>query len=303
MGEESLYFRALAETVEAITTVLSGAGIETRHLHFGGELPLESKIFVPTDARSEFLANRAMGDWAEDKLSEAILDTPRLGLSPVHYGDSDLTAAGEVGFKAQYLAAKEDTRQFGKRPDLLLFSVGHEVPGDISLMPRNEADHFARQAVAAIEVRSSKQQALKYMKVKKQESELAGKKMGKIGLSFTVKVEDLRIVYRWIEVCQIPQIYSQVFFDSAFAINVIDIFRIISTGSGFTIEKPEKSQNKATIMIPITSGTQIGIFTQTPEFKVETRENRTGRIDPYVKPVGGKLELQAESLVGVIQAS
>ena len=302
MPEDSLYFKALTDTVGGITNALSSKGIDIRHLHFGGELPVESKIFVPTDARSEFLANRAMGDWAENKLSEAIVGTSQLDLLPVHYGDSDLTAAGEEGFKDQYLAAKEDTRKFGKRPDLLLFPVGHEVPGDISLLPRGDADDFARQATAAIEVRSSKQQALKYMKVKQEESDLSGKKMGKIGLSFTVKVEDLRIVYRWIEVCQIPQIYSQVFFDSVYAINVVDIFRVISTGTGFTIETPAKSQNKATIMIPITTGIQIGKFTTSPDFEVERKETKTGRIDAFVKPVGGTLNLDPSALLSVIHA-
>lgn len=303
MSEDSRYFNALNETVAGITTTLSGKGIDVRHLHFGGELPVEPKIFVPTDARSEFLANRAMGDWAENKLSESIVGTPEMRLSPVHYGDSDLTAAGEEGFKEQYLASKEHTRKYGKRPDLLLFPTGHSVPGDISLLPRSEADDFARQATAAIEVRSSKQQAIKYMKVRQEESKLSGKKMGKIGLSFTVKVEDLRIVYRWIQVCQIPQIYSQVFFDSVYAINVIDIFRVISTGAGFTIETPAKSQNKATIMIPITTGTQIGEFTSPPEFAVEKKETKLGRIDAFVKPVGGTLKLNPNALHAVLQTS
>ena len=302
MAEQSLYFTAISETLKDLRKVLTSAGIEERHLHFGGELPSEGKVFVPTDARSEFLANRAMGDWAEEKLSEAISVEENLKFATVHYGDSDSTSAGDPGFKEQYLKSKEETRLYGKRPDLLLFENGIKIPNDISLLPRAEADEFARKAKVAIEVRSSKQQALKYMAVKKAESEATGKKVGKIGLSFTVKVEDLCIVYRWLEVCQIPQLYAQVFFDSVFSINVIDIFRIISSGSGFTFEKPEKSQNKATLMIPITSGKQIGSFEVQPRFDVEIRENKTGRIDPFVKPVGGELKLDSLALKEVINA-
>ncbi len=290
----SNYLQAVSSQIPNVISVLEAKGIEPRSLEFGGELPIEKKIYVPTDARSEFLANRAMGDWAEDSLSRALTK----GLPATHvvkYGDSDATAAGEEGFKEQYLKAKEDTRIYGKRPDLLLFKDNISVKSDITDLPREVADDFARKAELGIEVRSSKQQALKYMAVKREDGLTKGKAAGKIGLSFTVKVEDLKIVYRWLEVCRIPQIYSQVFFDSVFAINVLDIFRTIGSGSGFTIDKPDKSQNKATIMIPITNGVQIAHFATSPQFDVEIKENRTGRIDAFVKPVGGDLVLDQEA--------
>ena len=288
------YLQDVNSQISNVISVLEAKGIEPRYLEFGGELPVEKKIYVPTDARSEFLANRAMGDWAEDSLSRAL--TKGLPATQVvKYGDSDATAAGEEGFKEQYLKAKEDTRIYGKRPDLLLFKDNISVKSDITDLPREVADEFARKAELGIEVRSSKQQALKYMAVKREDGLTKGKAAGKIGLSFTVKVEDLKIVYRWLEVCRIPQIYSQVFFDSVFAINVLDIFRTIGSGSGFTIDKPDKSQNKATIMIPITNGIQIAHFATAPQFDVEIKENRTGRIDAFVKPVGGDLVLDHEA--------
>ena len=286
----SAYLSAVNSYIPGVIEVLEGKGIEPRYLQFGGELPVEKKIFVPTDARSEFLANRAMGDWAEESLSKAL--TKKLtSTKVVKYGDSDATAAGEEGFKEQYLKAKEETRIYGKRPDLLLFDDSIKIGPDITGLPREEADNFARKAKIGIEVRSSKQQALKYMAVKHEDGKTKGKAAGKIGLSFTVKVEDLKIVYRWLEVCQIPQIYAQVFFDSVFALNVLDIYKTIASGADFTIESPDKSQNKATIMIPITKGTQIAHFQSAPKFDVEIKENRTGRIDAFVKPVGGDLML------------
>lgn len=284
------YLSAVDSYILGVIEVLEEKGIEPRFLQFGGELPEEKKIYVPTDARSEFLANRAMGDWAEETLSRAL--TIKLAATKVvKYGDSDATAAGEEGFKQQYLKAKEETRIYGKRPDLLLFDNSIKVGSDITGLPREEADNFARKAKIGIEVRSSKQQALKYMAVKKEDGRTKGKAAGKIGLSFTVKVEDLKIVYRWLEVCKIPQIYTQVFFDSVFALNVLDIYKTIASGTDFTIESPDKSQNKATIMIPITKGTQIAHFESAPKFDVEIKENRTGRIDAFVKPVGGDLVL------------
>ena len=294
MASLSSYLNNVTSQLPEVISVLEAKGIEPRYLQFGGELPVEGKIFVPTDARSEFLANRAMGDWAEDSLSAALAN----GLienKVVKYGDSDSTAAGEPGFREQFLKAKEDTRVYGKRPDLLLFNDDIDVPSDLTGFARETADEFARQANIGLEVRSSKQQALKYMKVKKEDALTKGKAAGKIDLSFTVKVEDLKIVYRWLEVCGIPQLYCQVFFDSVFAINVLDIYKTISSGTGFTIEKPDKSQNKATIMIPITGGTQIAHFQNPPEFDVDIRETRTGRIDAFVKPIGGNLVLDVDA--------
>ena len=52
--------------------------------------------------------------------------------------------------------------------------------------------------MAAVEVRSSKFEALTYMKVRK-EQRAAGKTKARETPSFTVKVEDLVIVYRWLE--------------------------------------------------------------------------------------------------------
>ena len=52
-------------------------GFHERHLSFGGEGAVPTrKPTVPTDARSEFLANRAMGDWAERVIKGGIVSWP-----------------------------------------------------------------------------------------------------------------------------------------------------------------------------------------------------------------------------------
>lgn len=286
------YLGEINSFIGGVKDFLNAKGIQEKFLDFGGPLPALERIFVPTDVRSEFLANRAMGDWAEQTLSKAFDSLSVGNLKPVHYGDSESLSAGDPNFKERYISGLEETRAMGKRPDLLLVPKGLSVEEDISKWPRQEADEIARKAKAAIEVRSSKQQALKYMKIKAAETGKAGKS----GLSFTVKVEDLRIVYRWIEVCETPQYYFQVFFDSVFAIDVLDIFRLIANRDGITIDKPDKSQNKSTIMIPIAFGLQVGEFIDPPTFEVEIRENRLGRIDPYVIPVGGNLKLDDDQV-------
>jgi len=286
------YYARLKGTLAGVLTHLRAKGIHERHLSFGGEGKVpERKPTVPTDARSEFLANRAMGDWAEQMLAKAIVRAFPEWLV-VQYGDTNRIAAGHPGFKASYLAGLEGTRQFGKRPDLLLFSAKTAVATDLSAQSHAETESLVKQATAAIEVRSSKFEALTYMRVRQQQR-AAGKTTARETPSFTVKVEDLIIVYRWLERHGVPQSYFQVFFDSVFAINFLDIFAIIGNGSGFTIETPKKSQEKATIMIPITRGTQIGRATAIPTFAAEHRVTELGRHDAYVVPEGGGFELDS----------
>jgi hypothetical protein len=288
------YLAKLKHTLPGVIATLERKGIEARHLEFGGEgQPPAKKITVPTDARSEFLANRAMGDWAEHSLSLALRPAfPDLRI--VQYGNTDRIAAGHPAFKARYLAGIEGTRRFGKRPDLLILPGSVAAPDDISELNHDESDGLVQQAISSIEARSSKFEALTYMRVRQQQR-AAGNKTARETPSFTVKVEDLIIVYRWLERYGVVQSYCQVFFDSIFAINFIDIFSIIASGSGFTIETPAKSQEKATIMIPITSGAQIGTATALPRFEAEHRVTELGRHDAFVVPCGGGFSLDVEA--------
>lgn len=300
MSRERNYFTRLKATLSGVVSNLQQRGIEDRHLTFGGEGPPRSrKPSVPTDARSEFLANRAMGDWAERSLGEALARALE-DLKVVQYGNTDRIAAGHPEFKSRYLAGLEETRLYGKRPDLLLFPRTVSVKEDLSALGHKETCPLVKQAVAAVEVRSSKYEALRYMLVRKEQKE-AGQAGGRDTPSFTVKVEDLVIVYRWIEACRKPQTYCQVFFDSVFAINFLDIFSHIASAERLLIEKPEKSQEKATIMIPIILGTQIGRARSIPEFTAAHRVTKLGRHDAYVVPQGGGFVLDAGLTKKVLQ--
>jgi hypothetical protein len=301
MSRAGSYFARLKITLEGVVENLRAKGIVKRHLAFGGEgQPPSRNPTVPTDARSEFLANRAMGDWAERMLSVALVCAlPEWKV--VQCGRTDRIAAGHPEFKTRYLAGLEETRRFGKRPDLLLFPASVAADADVSERSHADTESLVKEAIAAVEVRSSKFEALTYIAVRKRQRD-AGKPTGRETPSFTVKVEDLVIVYRWLERHHVPESYCQVFFDSVFAINFLDIFATIGSGSGFTIETPEKSQEKATIMIPITSGTQIGRATAIPTFAAEHRVTELGRHDAYVVPQGGGFELDAAATRKVLLA-
>lgn len=126
------HFSRLKATLDGVVGTLTERGIEPSHLRFGGEGPMPTqKPRVPTDARSEFLANRAMGDWAERTLTVAILAAlPELKVT--QYGNTDRIAAGHSDFKTRYLSGWEETRIYGKRPDLLLFPANAVVDVDLS---------------------------------------------------------------------------------------------------------------------------------------------------------------------------
>lgn len=293
------YVDSLRATLEGVVQTLTKKGIHGDRLAFGGEgKPPVKKVTVPTNARSEFLANRAMGDWAENTLS-ALLRTSLSETRVTQYGNTDRIDAGHPEFKARYLVGIEETRRFGKRPDLLIFPGELDVPADLSELPFHQSEPFVRNAVASVEVRSSKFEALKYMRVRKLQK-AAGNKVVQESPSFTVKVEDLIIVYRWLELFGVPQSYCQVFFDSVFAINFLHIFRIIASGGGFKISNPDKSQGKPTIMIPITSGMQIGSGSELPRFEAEHRVTELGRHDAFVVPRGGAFSLDAGAARAVL---
>jgi type II restriction enzyme len=66
-------------------------------------------------------------------------------------------------------------------------------------------------------------------------------------LSITPKVEDIKVVYKWIEKFNVPHYYFQVFFDKVYGISFAGILDIISDpnkeGIIFSIEQDTKNQN------------------------------------------------------------
>ena len=236
-----------------------------------------------------------MGDWAES------LRDPAVNLAVSHYGASDNIQAGDPGFKEFYLAQNEEVRVRGKRPDLLLFDSGSAVPSSITAMASAAREAHAQPAVASIEVRSSKYHALQYAATKSKRNRKSGQVLDSDHLSFTVKVEDLAILYRWLEQHPVPQAYFQVFFDSAYGINVLSILQYIaSSPKGINLKNPEASQGKATIFLPITWGVRIGTMTEPPEFNARWRTTALGRVDAYVQPVGGRLVLDRDAVDRVL---
>lgn len=296
------YFKIIEAEKDKLCKVLIEKKIKEEHLAFGQLTDFTKPTRFPTDARSEFLANRAMGDWAEEILAESIRNAmPEY--TAVHYGESDRIAAGDEGFKEFYTQRLEAVHRYGKRPDLLVMPKDIGCDQDISSIKTPDLIDIVNNSSFSIEVRSSKFEALTYISVRDKEYKETGRKPSQLAPNFTIKVEDLLVVYRWLSLHDCPQIYCQVFYDSVFAINFIDIFRTIASGEGFKIETPAKSQLKSTIMIPITSGDKVADFREPPTFKADLRVTRLGRYDAYVVPTGGEIELNTQALLDVASSA
>ncbi len=119
-------------------------------------------------------------------------------------------------------------------------------------------------------------------------------------LSITPKVEDIKVVYKWIETFNVPHFYFQVFFDKVYGISFEQILQIISEpdneGVIFSVEADTKNQNKTTIKINSKTGFQIAYKVDEPEHKSVRKEMNRGRLLFYVTFEGGTAYLDVNNL-------
>lgn len=112
-------------------------------------------------------------------------------------------------------------------------------------------------------------------------------------LSITPKVEDLKVVYKWIMTYNVPHFYVQVFFDKVYGISFKHILELISNPSleddKYFIEQDTKNQNKTTIKIPSQDGICLVNNAMTePTHQSVRKELNKGRLLFYVKFDGGE---------------
>ncbi len=106
-------------------------------------------------------------------------------------------------------------------------------------------------------------------------------------LSITPKVEDLKLVYTWIQKYDVPHFYVQVFFDRAYGISFERILSLLSTPAlknhAYFIESDVKNQNKTTIKIHAEEEKAILEEISIPPHHSEMKELGRGRLLFYVK--------------------
>ncbi|MBQ6378855.1 MAG: AccI family restriction endonuclease [Prevotella sp.] len=112
-------------------------------------------------------------------------------------------------------------------------------------------------------------------------------------LSITPKVEDLKVVRKWIMTYNVPHYYVQVFFDKVYGISFKQILELISNpeleDERYFVEQDTKNQNKTTIKIPSQDG--ICLVTKAliePNHQSVRKELNKGRLLFYVKFEGGE---------------
>lgn len=123
-------------------------------------------------------------------------------------------------------------------------------------------------------------------------------------LSITPKVEDIKVVYKWIETFNVPHFYFQVFFDKVYGISFEQILEIISNtdneGVVFSVETDTKNQNKTTIKIKSKSGVQIATKVDEPLHESVRKEMDRGRLLFYVTFKGGTAYLDVNNLRNIL---
>lgn len=294
------YYKKVAAQTDGVLAALSRSGVAVDDIVFGGRTAPPRVIRVPSFADSKFQAEQALGDWAEQSVA-AGLNRSLQNHKAIHYGFSSKTVAGEEGFSDEYKRGVIDTCEWGKRADLLIVPKSLNVPADISDLATEATSDIVAASIGAVEVRSSRTEALKYIAY--QERRVAeGVRVDNKVPNFTVKIEDLVKVFRWIEVFGKPQIYAQVFFDVVYGINVLDIMRFIAGANKLKIDEPQRSR-KVTIFIPITQGARLGTVAKYPNFEVVDRVTANGRHDIFARPSGGRMDLNGEAVVSALSSN
>jgi len=124
-------------------------------------------------------------------------------------------------------------------------------------------------------------------------------------LSITPKVEDIKVVYKWIETFGVPHYYFQVFFDKIYGISFENILKIISEpdneGELFSVESDPKNQNKTTIKIKSNIGKEIAAKVSEPVHKSVRKELDSGRLLYYVTFNGGSAYIDVNNLTNVLE--
>jgi len=248
------------------------------------DLKMKASVRQPKTSFTDFHRNRPIGDWAEDLIQREL---------PSILGDACILGCGAEASEepieikpAQWAEEQKELDEWGKRPDFVLFSSNArpaEFPPEFRKLRANAQSDTIRMACAAIEVRSSRrllQQFLEHHKGKPEK-----------GLSFAVKVEDLRLVARWIIKNGIRHFYMQVCLDAVYAIPFERALQLIKEKK-YLPKKLERNQGKSTIYIPLSEGFRIGDVIET-KYEPAAQFMADGRLISPEAPIVGSGKIKA----------
>ena len=109
-------------------------------------------------------------------------------------------------------------------------------------------------------------------------------------LSITPKVEDLKVVYKWIMTYNVPHFYVQVFFDKVYGVSFQHILELVSNpdleGVAYSVITHDKDNNKSEIEIKLNQCWSIGDVKELPT--MFTKETSNKKVS-YTCFEGGKI--------------
>lgn len=120
-------------------------------------------------------------------------------------------------------------------------------------------------------------------------------------LSITPKVEDIKVITKWIETYGVQHYYFQVFFDKVYGLPFSTILEFISDPANedkkYFLEGDVKNQNKIVIKINPTDGFLVAGKVDMPEHQSKMKELNRGRLLFYVTFSGGIAYLNIDNLL------
>jgi hypothetical protein len=266
---------------------------------------------------SDFLMRWSQGVWSEKRLTDAINQTNQFYAIP--YGPSGTAPTNDVRAFELYFERLESAG-LGKikRPDLLIFKVEEksyvdsflkDIGGSAELpfIVENELQPLIRKSLIAVECENSLWVAEKmpdYNKEMKPQKRLGGK----IGLSKSavlptviIKEEDRIPLNRWQIENNIPIHIWHVFFDKAYGLSLNQAEDIVKEGliepTIQTFQAPGGATTKKAIYkFYYHYAYPLGVSMEKPTLVPDYIEDKNGHILPYVKFVGGSLQINQDAL-------
>ncbi|HPJ81564.1 MAG TPA: AccI family restriction endonuclease [Saccharofermentans sp.] len=124
----------------------------------------------------------------------------------------------------------------------------------------------------------------------------------KDSLSFTVKVEDIVSIKRWIQNSGVRHFFVQVMYDEIFMISFKRILQIIASGKDYSVAKDARNQFKSTAKISLCEGKAIGTVAKLPYLEGKCRLLPNGRVIYLIGFMGGKANIDTLEVTNVIHS-
>ena len=116
-------------------------------------------------------------------------------------------------------------------------------------------------------------------------------------LSITPKVEDLKVVHKWIMTYNVPHFYVQVFFDKVYGVSFQHILELVSNPDledvAYSVITHDKDNNKSEIEIKLNQCWGIGDVKELPTMFTKETSNKKAS---YTCFEGGKIAVNINKL-------